>query len=110
MIRPADRLSAQEINTRLISFNNIIPIPGIDNEASRECFINQTIDSIRRIKYVKLIRDKISTDHCTDATHPAFDPIKAAAWHKRNGNIDEAFWLVFLSTHFGKNKVTGINR
>ena len=27
--------------------------------------------------------------------------------HHRQGNIDEAFWLVFLSVHFGKNRRTG---
>ena len=32
-----------------------------------------------------------------------FDPERAALFHTRNGNPDEAIWLIFLSIHFGKH-------
>lgn len=33
-----------------------------------------------------------------------FDPLKAALLHFREGNIDEAYWLVFLFAHFGRHR------
>jgi hypothetical protein len=39
-----------------------------------------------------------------------FDPERAAIFHLKNGNIDEAFWLTFLSIHFGKHKEYGWRR
>jgi hypothetical protein len=42
-----------------------------------------------------------------DPSSDLFDPVKAAILHKRRGNIDEAFWLAFLSVHFGKHKRSG---
>jgi len=32
-----------------------------------------------------------------------FDPIRGALVKKQNGDLDEAFWLVFYSVHFGKH-------
>lgn len=26
-------------------------------------------------------------------------------WHRQQGNLDEAFWLIFLFVHFGKHKI-----
>jgi hypothetical protein len=102
-MRPGDIALASDIDSKLTSFHNIIPMPGINSQASRSCLIEQIIDSVRRIKYVTVIKNKTISPLCADATNIAFDPIKAASWHKRQGNLDEAFWLVFLATHFGKN-------
>lgn len=102
-MRTADINITKEINEKLNSFKEIIPLPGIEIEASRNCFITQMIDSIRRISYVTLVRDKIHDATCADPNSIGFDPIKAAAWHKMNGDIDEAFWLVFLAIHCGKH-------
>jgi len=35
-----------------------------------------------------------------------FDPLKAAILLLRQGNLEEACWLAFLSIHFGRHKVT----
>lgn len=79
-------------------------LPGIANSSNLDCFTWQLVDSIKRIKYVTTIREKDIHQSCTDPKNVAFDPIKAASFYKKNGNIDEAFWLVFLAIHFGKNK------
>ena len=97
---------ARKIDRKLISFSKKVPLPGIDSCAQRVCFLKQIIDSIRRIRYVKVINQKAISPLTTDATSSAFNPIKAASWYKRNGNIDEACWLVFLFVHFGKNRKT----
>lgn len=36
-----------------------------------------------------------------------FDPVRAAVLRDRQACIEEAFWLVFLSVHFGKHPRTG---
>lgn len=105
-MRPKDVILARQINANLSSFNRTERLLGIDNQAHRDCLIKQVIDSVRRIEYVTVIRNKIHGPSCADAKSSAFDPLKAAAFHIQNANIDEAFWLVFLSIHFGKNKRT----
>lgn len=93
----------REISDKLQTFEKIRPLPGLDSNFSRECFIKQIVDSIRRIEYVNAIKSRPGS-----TPNPiSFDPLKAAVWHKNQGNYDEAFWLTFLSIHFGKNKITG---
>jgi hypothetical protein len=36
-----------------------------------------------------------------------FDPLKAAFLYRRDGDLDEACWLVFLFVHFGKHRKGG---
>jgi hypothetical protein len=36
-----------------------------------------------------------------------FDPLKAAILHQRAGDLDEAFWCVFLFVHFGRHRRAG---
>lgn len=84
-------------------------LPGITNPIAKDCLIRQMVDSIRRIGYVKTINTKPLSPSCTDPSLTSFNPLLAASLHFRNGNQDEAFWLVFLLTHFGKNINTGWN-
>lgn len=109
LMKPGDTTLANEINNNLKQFSELTPLPGIDSEDSRKCFLEQMVDSVHRIKYVTTIRNREISPLRADATSDIFDPIKAAIWHKNQGNIDEAFWLVFLSIHFGKNLRTGWN-
>lgn len=102
-MRPNDIALARSIATKLDHFDTQ-RLRGIRARASRECFIEQIIDSIRRIKYVTLIKDRNVSATCADATSIAFNPIKAAVWNMHQQNFDEAFWLVFLFTHFGKSR------
>jgi hypothetical protein len=106
-MKPGDVALAQQIEANLLAFHNIRPLPGIVHPARLECFLHQIIDSIRRIKYVTVIREKEISPLCADALNHCFDPLKAAVWHARQGNMDEALWLVFLAIHFGKNGETG---
>ncbi|WDF55243.1 alpha-glutamyl/putrescinyl thymine pyrophosphorylase clade 3 protein [Mucilaginibacter sp. KACC 22063] len=100
-----------ELETSLVSslkaFQNTTPLLGIANQPELDCFVKQLVDSVRRIQYVTTIRDKINTPSCVNPNLGGFNPIKAAAFHHANGNSEEASWLVFLATHFGKNKASG---
>lgn len=108
-MRPGDMELCDTINERLTEFNEIRPMPGIDTAAARNCFIEQIVDSVRRIKYVTVVKNKNHTVQVADATNSAFDPIKAAALKRQQGALNEAYWLVFLSIHFGKNLRTNWN-
>lgn len=83
---------------------DLIGISGIDN---RNAFILQIVDSVRRVYFQRLIRDRANEiSQNRHATNDSFDPFKSAVLHSCNGNFDEACWLIFLATNFGKNKET----
>jgi hypothetical protein len=86
-----------------------IALPGIQVPLAEEVFLGQLVDSIRRVKYVTTIALPRRGIHPSraDATSPMFDPLDAAIIHLRNGNVEEACWLVFLFVHFGRHSVSG---
>lgn len=107
-MRPKDRTLAQQLRDTLRSFDRRTrPLPGIQDAANRETFVEQLIESIRRVKYISVIRTLGLSPLRADPSSNLFDPLKAAVLQQREGQIDEAFWLVFLSVHFGKNRRTG---
>lgn len=108
-MRPGDRPLALKIEKKLALLARSIPLPGISNETNLVCFVEQIIDSVRRIKFVQLIKSADVSPINVDTGSTLFDPLKGAVWHIRQGNVNEAYWLIFLSTHFGKNKSTGWN-
>jgi hypothetical protein len=61
------------------------------------------VESLRRIEFVHVVRDGKIDPRRADPSSELFDPIRAAAFWMRKGDFDEAFWLVFLATHFGKH-------
>lgn len=65
------------------------------------------MDSIRRVNFVYTLRNRNISQDCIDPVSDAFDPIKAAILLHRNGEVEEAFWLVFLATFCGKNLKNG---
>ena len=97
----------RNIDSRLIAFEkDKRQLPGISSSKARECFIKQVIDSTQRIKYVSTILNQNTSANCLNPSLNGFNPIKAAAWYRKSGNFEEAFWMVFLLTHFGRNSVT----
>jgi Alpha-glutamyl/putrescinyl thymine pyrophosphorylase clade 3 len=82
-------------------------LPGIEDASCRNTLLRQMVDSVRRIEYIHHVRE---SDHDERRIVPGsglFDPLKAAAIHSRRGDLDEAYWLVFLATHFGKHAEDG---
>lgn len=107
MRAPKNPLLVANLTAQLNSFANVIPLTGIIGQAEKNCFLFQLEDSIRRIQYVQTLSTKPHDPSSTNPHLAGFNPISAAAWHLGNGNVDEAAWLVFLITHFGKNIRTG---
>jgi len=79
-------------------------LPGISNPAFRAALLEQLVESVRRVKYPVVIRTQKHSQRRKDPADEMFDPLKAALLHFREGNIDEAHWLVFLFTHFGRHR------
>ncbi|ARU28669.1 hypothetical protein [Cellvibrio sp. PSBB006] len=82
-------------------------IPILEEKAYKDAFIRQLIDSIRRVKYVTITAEKNYSLNVADPYVSNFNPLKAALYHFKNNNLDEAVWLIFISTHFGKSKKSG---
>jgi uncharacterized protein YlbG (UPF0298 family) len=108
-MRPGDKPLALKIQKKLALIDKTIPLPGVSNKENLDCFIEQIIDSVRRIKFIRLIKNADVSPINIDTGSTLFDPLKGAVWNIRQGNVNEAYWLIFLSTHFGKNKSTGWN-
>lgn len=84
------------------------PLPGIADPVRRDIFIKQIVDSVRRVEYVSEIALRpISPLRADPQNEQFFDPLRAALIHKSMGDSDEAGWLIFLLTHFGKHRHAG---
>lgn len=108
-MRPGDKPLALQIEKKLALIDKSIPLLGISSNENKECLIEQIIDSVRRIRFIRLIKDAEVSPININTESTLFDPLKGAVWYIHHGNVNEAFWLIFLSTHFGKNKSTGWN-
>lgn len=103
-MRPGDRGVAQQLEDTLLSFDREYrPLLGIRDPEWRSVLVEQLLESIRRVRYISVIREQELSDRRGDPDDELFDPIKASILQQRGGRMDEAFWLVFLFVHFGKH-------
>ncbi len=104
-MRPKDVTFAQNLEVGLCSFDSDCDLlPGISDGVARDVLVEQLVESVRRIKYVSAIRKQNLSSSRANPSSDLFDPIKAAALRMREGREEDAFWLVFLSVHFGKHR------
>lgn len=103
LIRPVDQAEYERLSEALEDFsNNVRSLPGVATIQSRLCLVAQLIDSQRRRRYVvDYLRSADIQESCLDPSSGKFDPIRGAIILGRQGDVDEAAWLVFLSVHFG---------
>ena len=106
-MRPKDRSLATQLQLRLAKYQRTQALPGINDPRARAALIEQLVESLHRVEYVNVLRHRQFSQERANPHSELFDPIKAAVLHHRAGNDDEAFWLTFLSVHFGKNLRTG---
>lgn len=103
MNRFAENLRSDFLEELVAYSQNVVALPGIDDASNRTAFVGQLVESLRRNEFVIRLRTAdISAARCEPQAE-IFDPIRGAAFRFRNGDTDEAFWLVFLATHFGKH-------
>ncbi len=80
---------------------------GIASQNSKEVLATQMVASIRRLEFTRICLSRDIHASRTDPYCDMFDPEKAAIFHSRAGNFEEAVWLIFLSVQFGKHKKYG---
>ena len=97
-----------EFERKISEVNRLLgPLPGINSMERKLCWARQIVSSLRRISYTdRLIHQKISPARC-DPKSKIFDPIRGALYLHRTGNLDEAVWLTFILTHFGRHNIDG---
>ena len=107
-MRPRDRVRGQQLHQALVEYGrDIRRLAGLNTVPCRTAFVEQLLESIHRVEYVQRLAERDISPNRADPNSDLFDPLKGAIIQVRNGQIDEAFWLVFLSVHFGKNLRTG---
>ncbi|PCJ89715.1 MAG: hypothetical protein COA52_11510 [Hyphomicrobiales bacterium] len=83
------------------------PLPGIATAAQKQCWAQQIVSSLRRISYINaLLMRKVDPARC-DPHSSIFDPLRGAIYLSRKREFDEAVWLTFILTHFGKHALDG---
>lgn len=86
------------------------PLPGLPDQRSRDTLAMQFVASLRRQEYTRLLLARPVDPRRADPHSALFDPERAAVFHIRNGDDDEAAWLVFLMVLFGNAGAHGWRR
>ncbi len=79
-------------------------LPGLVNDDTRASLVEQVVESRRRKAYLAHVRNAELQEVSADPTSTLFDPMRATVLHHRRGELDEAFWMLFLFTHFGRHR------
>lgn len=104
---PGDRGEAGRIRDILTCLRrSAAPLPGIPDDDHLEAIVGQLIESQRRTRYLHRLLAMQISPAALDTTGGSFDPLKGAILKQRDGDHDEACWLVLLSTHFGRHRST----
>jgi hypothetical protein len=105
---PKDQARARELWHGIADYNaKVFALPGLTGVGHTETLAAQFVDSIRRVEFAHYIRDAEHSSARCDPASGLFDPLRAAVLCNRRGEFDEAWWLVFLATHFGKHAADG---
>lgn len=101
-MRISEAQRAAELTAALSEHHeNVRVLPGIATFDALECLVEQLIESERRVRFVSTVASREISPDRSDPNSDSFDPVRAAIRLMRSGQRDEAFWVVFLSTHFG---------
>src|ERR1700709_2373798 len=85
------------------------PTLGLTDPPRRSTLAAQLVDSERRISYLNAVSVRSHSPNLCTPYSGSFDPLKGGAVFLRSNQVDEAYWLVYLATHFGKHKTDGWN-
>lgn len=107
-MRPKDKAEADRLAAAIAHYTkNVRPLPGLRDKAHLDSLIEQMLESIHRVRYVKV---QLKRPHDPARANPEsdiFDPILGAIVRMSEGDLDEAAWLTFLSTHCGRHLKLG---
>lgn len=85
------------------------PFAGITSSVRKSVLVLQIIDSIRRVEYLNKISIRARSSSLYTPYSGSFQPLSGAVALHKVGRTDDAYWLVYLATHFGKHKFDGWN-
>lgn len=97
----------EKLTTSLVSYSKKQVLSGIQTQAALETFVAQLLESIHRDMYISMVSSRKGSEDFANPINDFFNPLRAAIFHHQSGNIDEAFWLIFLLTHFGRHRISG---
>ncbi|MET4808360.1 hypothetical protein [Limibacillus sp. MBR-115] len=107
-MRPGDTERGKNLEKAIADYSiNFRSLPGVTARDYRETLVEQIVESLRRIEFLQAIQNRKISPERENPTSAVFDPLRAAILKARQGNIDEAFWLIFLATHFGRHRHYG---
>ncbi len=107
-MKPKEIARAKSLSEKLVAYDATTKsLPGIRDAKALEVFIEQLIESLRRIEFAKHLRTAKLDPRRVDPKSDLFDPLRAAVLYSNKGEVDEAAWLVFLFVHFGKHADDG---
>ena len=101
-----DKISAETVRKRLAKYlkSENITLKGINVPDARVALVNQIVCSYRMVKKCQSIVTETLDPEMLDINNINFDPRKKAVAFMKNNEIDEAVWLIFLQTAFGKHE------
>lgn len=107
-LRTKNQEETDRISLLLDSFTGA-PLVGMSSPTRKSILVAQLVDSIRRIDYLKAISARARSPSLYTPYSGSFQPLGGAAALHKAGRTDDAYWLVYLATHFGKHKIDGWN-
>jgi hypothetical protein len=108
-MKARDEERARALRESLIRHSQMVrALPGIDDEDALDVLLRQMVDSLHRVHFPALVvAREVSARRADPNDADFFDPLRAAAYYCRLGNIEEASWLVFLFVQFGTSARVG---
>ncbi|NTF64919.1 alpha-glutamyl/putrescinyl thymine pyrophosphorylase clade 3 protein [Rhizobium rhizogenes] len=82
-------------------------LAGLSTAVRKDAWLDQLISSLRRIEYMRKLTTTQIAPSRENPHDPLFDPIRAAARLGKLGRRDDAAWMAFIATHFGKHVTDG---
>lgn len=99
-----------EISSLLDTFSREkFHLHGLTSAELKHVLILQIIDSIRRVEYLRLTSMRAKSASLFTPYSGSFEPFGGSAALLKKQRTDDAYWLVYLATHFGKHKIDGWN-
>ena len=104
-MHPRYKELGDNLHREILSFERLNgKLPGLTPPGALEALVYQMVDSQRKIDRIKRAAARIPNVERTIPASVSFDPEFAAVYHLKDGNYDEAWWLTFLSVHFGRHR------
>lgn len=97
-----ESLRCQIAKTLADHSSRVRALPGISDPRAVDTLATQILASLRREDYYRIVQAKPVSSKRADPNDKAFDAERAVAYHVRQGNVDEAAWLLFLMTYFAR--------